>query len=871
MSRIRGGGLARPVPSLEALESRVTPSASNLFVAGAVFNDLNANGLRDRGEEGISGASLQLVSSRGVIVGNATTDDSGAFMFDRDARLSGQTAVVSHVGTFTRISSSQDQVVSLPRFDPALGTLTGIEIEVNAQLDAVASLENLNSTSAVLRVTHENAITVTGPGGPMAGEAPAQTFTGALGAYDGVNDSSGASGFRFPQRSSSVNILVEVPGSGDEGAESTEPGMETGTDQEEAGFGSVVEIGIEEETAIDSWAESGTGDEAGFDPGLETGIGEETILDPIADSEGEGLSEEGEEAIPEGFLPFVGAGSVAFQAAITGQASSQGPGNYQFAVESSATATITIRYTYQPADALAPGEYTVMELAQPEGYLDGRESPDGVAAITGSWLSDEIHVTLGSVPVTRLGFGEVLPATLSGSAFIDANGDALFDFEEAGAEGVLVTLGGVDDTGAPVTRQAEAAADAAFTFENLRPGVYSVSSSLLSRFIAGPGVPGEMGGVSGPASIAAILLESGSQAAGYMLPQAESAAVGGVVYLDRNADGIRDEGEPGIAHQAVSLQGTNGYGEVQVTVVTNALGEFTFNGLAPGTYAITSPAKGGYKASGTEAGAQGGIAELDSISEIVIAAGDLADGFLLGRTAVLAASGRAFVDRNASGAFDAGDKLLAGVRVFLTGITSAGESITRQTVTNARGAYTFPRLPDGLYRISARTPAGVFAARAIAGSSGGRAGASSVAGIDLGPSGNAKGYDFPMAPPSKVSGVVYHDLDRNGVLSSRDYGLGGIQLILSGNDDLGRVVRKATVTTHDGTYNFGNLRAGSYTVSRGVPSGFQAGTARVGSLGGAIQDGAIGLALGFGNAALRYDFAMIQNLAPGPGRRHHTA
>ena len=831
MSRTRVVGTRKlSVLSLESLEARANPSASPLVIAGSVFNDTNANGLRDRGEEGISATALQLVTRQGVIVGNATTDDAGAFVFDRDARVTGTTAVVSYSGSFTQISSSPDQVVALPRFDPELGTLTGIEIEVNAQLDVVASLENLERNSTVLRVSQENSIRVTGPGDAIVASAPAQTFTAALGGFDGNTDFSGSSGIRFPRRSSSVNTLVSIPDAsgGDPGA--TDPG-------------------------------------AGTDPGAS----DPAAGDPSAATTGATATSATSGAVPEEFQSYVGNGSVAFQASIVGRATSQGPGNYQFAVVSTGSATITIRYTYQPSDALRPGDYIVRELTQPDGYLDGRDSVDGKTVIPNSWLTDEISVTLGTTSFTKLGFGEVKAVSLAGSSFIDGNGDGAFDPDEAGAEGAIVSLEGVDDTGARVTRQAEIAADAVFSFGGLRPGNYKVASSLLPKYMAGPGVPGDQGGVSGPASVSSISLASGTDATGYLLPQIESAALTGVVYLDRNSNGVRDEGEPGIANQTVTISGTAGGRDVNLSAVTNADGEYTFAELIPGAYTITSPATSGYTATGTEAGSLGGTPGTDSISDITIAPGDLGDGYLLGRSAQLTVSGRVFLDRNANGAVDSVDTLLSGIRVTLTGTASTGESITRQATTNARGAYAFPRLPDGVYRISAQTATGTFAARAIVGTSGGSAGVSSVAGIDLGPSGNAVGYDFPMMPPSRISGTVFQDRNRNGARNQGEYGLGGVLVTLTGNDDLGRVVRRTTVTAADGSYNFGNLRSGSYFVSRSVPAGYQAGVAKVGSLGGMVHNGGIGVSLGFGNVALRYDFAVVQAVSGGLSKRLYIA
>lgn len=836
MSRTRVVSSKRmSILSLEALEARANPSASPLVIAGSVYNDINANGLRDRGEEGLSGTSLQLVTRQGVIVGNATTDDTGAFVFDKDARVTGSTAVIAYSGSFTQISSSPDQVVALPRFDPELGTLTGIEIEVNAQLDVVASLENLDRNSTVLRVSQENSIRVTGPGDAIVASAPAQTFTAALGGFDGTTDFSGSSGIRFPRRSSSVNSVVSIPD-----ASGGDPGA---TDPATSDPGAVT-------------------DPVPTDPAT----GDPTAVDTGATSTGTTSG-----AVPEEFQSYVGNGSVAFQATVVGRATSQGPGNYQFAVVSTGTATITIRYTYQPSDALRPGDYIVRELTQPDGFLDGRESVDGKSVIPNSWLTDEIQVTLGATPLTKLGFGEVKAVSLAGSAFIDGNGDGVFDTEETGAEGAVVTLSGVDDTGASVTRQAEIAADAAFSFAGLRPGNYKVASSLLPKYMAGPGVPGDQGGTSGPASVSSIALASGTDATGYLLPQIESAAVTGLVYLDRNSNGVRDEGEPGIANQTVTIFGTAGGRDVKLSAVTNADGEYTFAELVPGAYTITSPATAGYTATGTEAGSLGGTPGTDSISDITLAPGDLGDGYLLGRSAQLTLSGRAFLDRNSNGAVDSVDTLLSGIRVTLTGTTSTGESITRQAITNARGAYAFPRLPDGVYRISSQTAAGTFAARAVVGTSGGTAGLSSVAGIDLGASGNAVGYDFPMMQPSRISGTVFQDRNRNGARNAGEYGLGGVVVTLTGNDDLGRLVRRTTVTAADGSYNFGNLRSGSYFVSQAVPAGYQAGVAKVGSLGGLVHNGGIGVSLGFGNVALRYDFAVVQSVAGGLSKRLYIA
>ena len=62
--------------------------------------------------------------------------------------------------------------------------------------------------------------------------------------------------------------------------------------------------------------------------------------------------------------------------------------------------------------------------------------------------------------------------------------------------------------------------------------------------------------------------------------------------------------------------------------------------------------------------------------------------------------------------------------------------------------------------------------------------------------------------------------------------VGGVLIILTGVDDLGRVVRLTTRTRADGFYSFGNLRPGVYAIREIQPRGFKQGKNRIGSQGG---------------------------------------
>jgi LPXTG-site transpeptidase (sortase) family protein len=63
-------------------------------IAGIVFNDANGNGIQDGGEAPLSGVTLQLRNSTGIVVATTTTSPSGAYSF---ANLSAGTYTVTEI------------------------------------------------------------------------------------------------------------------------------------------------------------------------------------------------------------------------------------------------------------------------------------------------------------------------------------------------------------------------------------------------------------------------------------------------------------------------------------------------------------------------------------------------------------------------------------------------------------------------------------------------------------------------------------------------------------------------------------------------------------------------------------------------------
>ena len=110
-------------------------------------------------------------------------------------------------------------------------------------------------------------------------------------------------------------------------------------------------------------------------------------------------------------------------------------------------------------------------------------------------------------------------------------------------------------------------------------------------------------------------------------------------------------------------------------------------------------------------------------------------------------AGQIFVDSNNSGLRDGDEMAMAGVTVRLTGTNSIGESIDRQTTTDADGRYRFTDLVAGDYTVRQTASDDFYEGRAIAGRIDGVAagqplGTAALTGIRLTPSQRAEEANF---------------------------------------------------------------------------------------------------------------------------------
>jgi len=463
--------------------------------------------------------------------------------------------------------------------------------------------------------------------------------------------------------------------------------------------------------------------------------------------------------------------------------------------------------------------YTVTEDESayvPSTYLDGKATPGSLGGVSGGAApNDNISgiVTPQGAASAANDFAELVPATLSGSVYVDANNNGVRNAGEAGIPNTTITLTGTDDHGAAVNRNTLTDAQGNFSFADLRPGEYTLTETQPAGYGDGLDALGTLGGTLGDDVLSNIGVTPGANGSGYTFGE-KSASISGVVFLDSNANGVLDGGETGRL-AGVQIQLLNSVNQVLATTTTAADGSYSFGSLTTGDYSVVETQPNGYGSS------------TPADMPVTVPTTGVAGVNFGATTGSLA--GAVYFDADHSGSLDAGDSGISGVLLTLTGTDANGASVTRTASTDANGAFVFTNLLAGDYNISETQPANYISATNSAGTAGGAVSGDTIGGIALGAAQNANQYDFGetvSVPPGKgaIAGTVFLDANKNAAFNTGETGIGGVTLTL--RDSLGNVLA-TTATDPNGAYSFGNLKPGDYTIDETQPPAYGSSTPNV--------------------------------------------
>jgi protocatechuate 3,4-dioxygenase beta subunit len=467
--------------------------------------------------------------------------------------------------------------------------------------------------------------------------------------------------------------------------------------------------------------------------------------------------------------------------------------------------------------------------------------------------------------------GLILPtpatASVGNYVWLDTDKDGFQDTNEKGISGVTVSL--IDATTGKVVATTITDADGKYLFQDVIPGAYKVQFTppvgLIPTVSTGTVTDPSNSDASITGITAAFAVNAGDTIrtidAGYYPQAPTKASLGNKVWYDADNDGIQDANETGVAGVTVNL--LNAGGTIIGTTTTDALGNYIFNDLLPGTYSVEfvpSSLPAGVTFTGQNAGADDTVdgdenPTTGKTGTYTLAAGDknmTVDAGVIG-TNTNSIGDKVWYDVNKDGIQDAGEKGVGGVTVKL--YNSAGV-VVATTVTDPNGNYLFPNLPNGIYTVGfSNLPEGYgFSPSVGPVSNATNSDADPVTGrtkpINLTGGTNVVTADagiFPKGSPTETASLgnkVFYDLDNDGIQDAGETGVAGVTVTLKdagadgilGNGDDGP--DRVTKTNALGEYIFTGLPAGNYAVEfKDLPAGYNASPKDAGTNDAVDSDG----------------------------------
>jgi hypothetical protein len=414
----------------------------------------------------------------------------------------------------------------------------------------------------------------------------------------------------------------------------------------------------------------------------------------------------------------------------------------------------------QPNPATFNGTYIIREVT-PTGWTQTTPALPAITLQSGQAVTGEV-------------IGNIRTASISGSVFVDMNGNGSFDTGEPGASGITVKLNNGATTVSTTT-----AVNGTYSFPDLAPGTYTLSLTLPAGQVQTTPNPG-------PITLATV-----DNRTGITFGIFKAVTISGLAYNDLNQDGIHQSSEPGIAGLTIDLINTS-TNTVVTTTLTFAGGAFTFSNVAP-------PTTGAYKVAEEP---KVGFVQTSTPPAFGLTSGTNITGLAIGNFATYSISGVTYVDKNADGTQQPGEPTLSGVTVQLL---DSSNTVVGQAISASTGAFAVTNVGPGTFTLKEVAPPGDSVTQGAAGY------------VITGQNGvNVSGKNFGNAVLPSISGVAFIDTNGNGLLDSGENGAGGYMIQLTGPGSTVTTV----ATAADGSYSFVGLTAGSYTITELPTAGF---------------------------------------------------
>jgi hypothetical protein len=185
-------------------------------------------------------------------------------------------------------------------------------------------------------------------------------------------------------------------------------------------------------------------------------------------------------------------------------------GRYQFTVRDAIGSGPTIRY---PSKFFLLGGTYGRQTVQRQDFIIRQTQPENWINFTNNEL--RVSVTQLNQQITGQNFGEILPGSISGRVYYDANKSGTFNSGESGIAGVVIVLTGADAFGNSVQLTTTTNAQGQYRFEGLMPGSYNLQEFQPTGYDQGSTNVGTLGGTAGLDTISGVRLGQGEEGREY--------------------------------------------------------------------------------------------------------------------------------------------------------------------------------------------------------------------------------------------------------------------------------------------------------------------------------------------------------------------
>ncbi|MBK6929475.1 MAG: carboxypeptidase regulatory-like domain-containing protein [Saprospirales bacterium] len=502
-------------------------------------------------------------------------------------------------------------------------------------------------------------------------------------------------------------------------------------------------------------------------------------------------------------------------------------------------------------DNLQPGEYKLTFQTPLGGYVSTTPNdPDANPNDTDDSDADPAMGGMTVVEVLTTGesnmtydAGYFIPASIGDYVWADLDADGIQDTDEPGIVNAEVILTGTDGQGNPVSQTTYTDANGYYLFDNLVPGSYKLTfvtpagGYVVTDLDQGGDDAYDSDADPNNGNMTVFeTLTSGEHNPDYDAGFYVESAIGNYVWEDLNANGLQDQGEPGIENVEVTLTGTTGSGEpVNLTDFTDANGLYLFAGLQPGTYKLTFGTPGAPYVP-TEANDPDDPTDaLDSDADPanammtvyeVLEAGEVNLTYDAGFYQPASIGDYTWIDEDGDGIQDPGEDPLPGITVTLTGTDGQGNPVNLTDVTDANGEYSFDNLVPGEYKLTFPLNSGTYVVTDL------NQGNDDATDSDADPTMNGMTvfevltsgeenltYDAGYYAPAEIGNYAWIDDNANGIQDPGEDPLPGVTVVLDGTTGSGEPVNLTAITDANGLYLFDNLQPGEYKLTFQTPLG----------------------------------------------------